>query len=91
MSAEDEAVEERIRVRAYYLWQADDCPQGRDQEYWHRARELIAIEDDSSAGRQPNPMTETGAAPGSPEPVEPSEAVDNQRERQQASRRRRRR
>jgi len=65
MSADDE--EERIRVRAYYLWQADGCPEGRDQDFWERARELIATEDDP-ADRQLNPMTETG---GPPEPVEP--------------------
>lgn len=74
MSADD-AMEERIRVRAYYLWQADDRPEGRDQEFWQRARELIAIEDNPTAGQKPNPMTGTGE-PGS----EPIEAVDNQGE-----------
>jgi Protein of unknown function (DUF2934) len=67
MSADD-TMEERIRTRAYYLWQSDGCPEGRDQEFWERARELIAIEDDPSPGREPNPMTEAG---GPPEPVEP--------------------
>jgi hypothetical protein len=34
---------ERIRVRAYHLWQADGCPEGREAEYWQRAEELQAI------------------------------------------------
>lgn len=99
--SDDDAMEERIRVRAYHLWQADGCPEGRDQEFWERARELIAIEDNPSAGLEPNPMTRTGAEPGPPEPVEPIESVENQGEfpdrftdqgeRQQAPRRRRRR
>ena len=100
MPADDDAMEERIRVRAYYLWQTDGCPEGRDQEFWERARALTAIED-NPAGRQPNPMTKTGGSPGAAEPGEPIEAVENQGEfpdrftdqgeRQQAPRRRRRR
>jgi len=101
MSAADDAREERIRVRAYHLWQTDGCPEGRDQEFWERARELIAIEDNPAAGREPNPMSERGPSPGPPEPVEPIEAVENQAdipgrltdqgERKQAPRRRRKR
>lgn len=33
--------EEAIRRRAYALWEADGRPEGRDDDYWHRAeREL---------------------------------------------------
>jgi Protein of unknown function (DUF2934) len=33
--------EDAIRRRAYELWEADGRPDGRDEEYWHRAeREL---------------------------------------------------
>jgi len=33
--------EDEIRRRAYELWEADGRPDGRDEEYWHRAeREL---------------------------------------------------
>jgi hypothetical protein len=35
----------RIRERAYHLWEADGRPNGRAEEFWERARELIAIED----------------------------------------------
>jgi hypothetical protein len=37
------AHEERIRVRAYYLWTHDGCPEGRGAEYWERAVELDAL------------------------------------------------
>jgi hypothetical protein len=36
---------ERIRVRAYHLWLADGCPEGRDEEFWQRAEELQAMAD----------------------------------------------
>ena len=39
------AREERIRERAYELWQADGGPHGNDLEYWERARELVGMED----------------------------------------------
>jgi Protein of unknown function (DUF2934) len=37
-------MEERIRHRAYLLWEAEGRPEGRQDEYWHRARELIEDE-----------------------------------------------
>jgi Protein of unknown function (DUF2934) len=40
-----EGSEERIRQRAYYLWEASGRPKGRDHEFWAQARELIALED----------------------------------------------
>jgi hypothetical protein len=33
------SVEQSIRDTAYYLWESDGRPEGRDEEYWHRARE----------------------------------------------------
>ena len=35
-----ERLENRIRERAYFLWQQDGCPSGQQDAYWHRAREL---------------------------------------------------
>jgi hypothetical protein len=75
----DEVLEARIRTRAYHLWEQDGRPHGRDEEFWERARELIAIEDHPSAGQLPNPM-EHGASPERAQPVEPIEAVENQGE-----------
>jgi hypothetical protein len=37
----------RIREKAYQLWEADGSPQGKSDEYWHRAREII--EDEAKA------------------------------------------
>jgi len=34
----DASVEQSIRDTAYYLWENDGRPEGRDEEYWHRAR-----------------------------------------------------
>jgi hypothetical protein len=40
--------EDAIRARAYQLWQAEGSPEGRQDEYWLRARELISDESKSS-------------------------------------------
>jgi hypothetical protein len=32
-------LEQAVRERAYHLWEKDCCPQGRGDEYWHRARD----------------------------------------------------
>ena len=39
--------EQRIRERAYHLWEADGSPEGKADEYWHRARQLVANEEKS--------------------------------------------
>ena len=31
----DMSVEERVRERAYQLWERDGSPEGRADEYWH--------------------------------------------------------
>lgn len=37
--------EERIRKRAYELWQREGEPHGRDQDYWHRAVAELGLDD----------------------------------------------
>jgi DUF2934 family protein len=39
-----------------HLWEADGRPPNRDDEFWERARELIAIDDNPTAGQLPDPM-----------------------------------
>lgn len=39
--------ERRIRDRAYQLWEADGSPEGKADEYWHRARQFIEDEEKS--------------------------------------------
>jgi hypothetical protein len=51
----DSATRERIRLRAYHLWEQDGRPEGRAEEYWERARELQAMADAAGAGQLPNP------------------------------------
>lgn len=40
----DMTVEERIRARAYELWQQDGALEGCADEYWHMARTLVEKE-----------------------------------------------
>jgi hypothetical protein len=49
----NETRQQRIRERAYHLWDADGRPEGRSDEYWERARELIGMEENPSAGQIP--------------------------------------
>jgi hypothetical protein len=37
--------EDRIRILAHHLWQADGRPEGRAGEHWDRAVKMIAEED----------------------------------------------
>jgi hypothetical protein len=43
--------EDIIRQRAYSLWELEGRPEGRADEYWHRARELI--DDETSSAYPP--------------------------------------
>ena len=45
--------DQRIRERAYSLWEADGRPEGRDLDYWERSRELDAISSHPTAGQLP--------------------------------------
>jgi hypothetical protein len=39
--------ESEVRARAYELWQAEGCPDGKAEEFWHRAcAELASSEAD---------------------------------------------
>ena len=49
----NEEYQQRIRERAYLLWEEDGRPEGRADEYWDRARFLIGIEDNPTAGEIP--------------------------------------
>ncbi|CAM2149753.1 DUF2934 domain-containing protein [Paraburkholderia tropica] len=39
--------EERIRRRAYQLWEDDGSPEGKADEYWGRAEKQVAAEYDA--------------------------------------------
>ena len=44
----DQGPDERVRVRAYLMWEADGKPNGEADLYWHRARERMEAETHSS-------------------------------------------
>jgi hypothetical protein len=46
---------QRIRLRAYHLWESEGRPIGRSAEYWERAQELDALEYDHPE-QIPTPM-----------------------------------
>ena len=58
-----DTIEQRIRAKAYQLWQEDGSMEGCADEYWKRARNLIEAEiaeEDRGGGTTPG-------APGSDE------------------------
>ena len=69
--------EQKIRERAYHLWEADGRPHGGEQEYWERARELVGMESNPGAGQLPNPMTQPDRTGPQGEPIEEAELQDN--------------
>src|ERR1700710_2847536 len=50
--------EQRVRERAYHLWETEGKPHGRDVEYWERARELVGMEESAGSGLLPNPQNQ---------------------------------
>ena len=46
-------LEERIRRRAYHLWEEEGCPEGRELVHWDMAAALVAIEDNQHLIRKP--------------------------------------
>lgn len=73
---EDREREERIRARAFRLWQEEGCPEGRADVHWDKASELVAIEENYKSTLKPNPTEDFENSPTG-EPVEPIEAVRN--------------
>ena len=74
---DDPARDERIRKRAYHLWEADGRPHGQHDEYWERASELVRMEESGHPGQLPNPATVPGADPNQTEPVEEAFIQEN--------------
>ena len=40
----NKSLEEKLRLHAYHLWEADGRPEGRSAEYWEKARVLLEQE-----------------------------------------------
>ena len=57
-------IEERIRARAYAIWEKEGKPDGKHVEHWLRAKRLVAAEElRAAAGAL---VTFSEAAPHSP-------------------------
>lgn len=71
--------EQRVRERAYRIWQEQGCPEGQAEAHWELASELVAIEenhrlamipvdrdpeDSSIAGERAEPAGPAAAAAG---------------------------
>ena len=48
MSEAEQIFERNVQMRAYLLWEMEGQPEGRAEEYWHRARERIEGEAQSA-------------------------------------------
>jgi hypothetical protein len=72
---DEEERAERIRKRAYQLWEQEGRPDGHADDHWDKAAELIAIEDNHAFALQPLPDANEIGPEG--EPVEPIEALEN--------------
>lgn len=54
----DDNLEQRIRERAYALWQKEGSPKGREEEFWERARLMLDAE---NAPSKPTPLSQRSA------------------------------
>lgn len=46
-------LDDKIRILAYTLWEQAGQPEGRDLEFWDRAKQLLAGEDEPERVSQP--------------------------------------
>jgi hypothetical protein len=59
MSHDKDALERRIRERAYALWDADGKPDGTPDEYWYRAHREMTQEDHAKPGSLDDQLEDT--------------------------------
>jgi hypothetical protein len=60
--AMDPAIEERIRLRAYQIWEEEGRPAGRDVEHWIRA--VLELARDGSIRLMPGGVLQTDGVAG---------------------------
>jgi hypothetical protein len=71
---------ERVRRRAYEIWEREGRPEGRDADHWALAKEEIAIEDNLGGTLRPNPSEGPDDEAVRTKPVEPTLAIETQAE-----------
>lgn len=68
----------KLRERARALWVDAGSPEGREDEYLERAKELAAMESSPMAGREPNPLADGVVTPAERgQPVEEASLQEN--------------
>jgi hypothetical protein len=73
MSDDREAREQRIRDRAYALWEAEGRQEGVHEDHWHRARR--EVEDGEQSGRLDDQLEDTFPASDPPSITDPDSHV----------------
>ena len=63
----NQAHDDAIREKAYYLWEEDGKPHGRDQEYWQRA--MVALSSKAKMDTLPKAAPKKPKAEAKPIPV----------------------
>ena len=61
-----ETTEQRIRDKAYYLWQEDGSMEGCADEYWRKARSIVEAEiaEENVDMAQSTALAQTQSTPG---------------------------
>ena len=63
MAVPEKTIEDRVRDRAYALWEKDGRPDGRSDEYWQQARSEVEAEDAEPGNESPVNGTEKRQPP----------------------------
>ena len=63
MAEPEKTIEDRVRDRAYALWEKDGRPDGRSDEYWQQARSEVEAEEAEPGNESPDAGTEKGQPP----------------------------
>lgn len=56
--------EQRVRERAYWLWEAAGRPHGRGDEFWHAARQELEAAHGAATGQPGERVAEQGVLDG---------------------------
>jgi hypothetical protein len=57
----DDVMEQRIKHRARELWEIAGSPDGRDEEFWHKAEQQVRGEAETKEKIDANPNTSTNS------------------------------
>jgi hypothetical protein len=63
------SIEDRVRERAYALWEKDGRPDGRSDEYWRQARSEVEAEE-----AEPGNESSEGSTKETPSTTRPTKA-----------------